>query len=97
MKVYNQGGRIFKIAGGIDVRPGVFTEIPEAQNEAAELLLKNYPTEIITDELASANAKAKDVTIASLQERVAALEKENAALKEAAATPSAPVQVAKKK
>lgn len=59
MKVFNKGGRTFQ-HHELAIRPGVATEIPEKYQEAITKLLKDYSSELITDE--QANKAAAELT-----------------------------------
>lgn len=93
MKVYNQGGRLFTHFE-LNLQPGSFTEIPEKHVPAIEKLLKDYPTELVTDENARSSSQKASQQITQLKEEVAALKAQNQKLQNALlATPPAAAAV----
>lgn len=76
IRIFNQGARAFKIYG-ILVNPGRFSDIPVEHAEHVEKLLKDYPTELVTDKAAKAVEKAKDERIKVLEAQVAELTEAN--------------------
>jgi uncharacterized protein involved in exopolysaccharide biosynthesis len=81
MKVFNQSGHAF-VLGTLRMEPMKFTQIPEENEERVTALIKEYPTELMSEgdvNLTTKNAKAslaeKDKEIAKLRAQVANLTK----------------------
>jgi vacuolar-type H+-ATPase subunit I/STV1 len=81
MKIFNQGGRLFKFYQ-IDIEPGKFTTIPDDLVEKAQKLIADYPAELVTAEEANASVRhlqassvEKDRRIVVLEGQVARLQK----------------------
>jgi len=75
-KVFNQSGRIYQ-HGEHAVHPLRFTELPD---DVAEFLIKNYPSEIMTDDSSAANRKSVDKVLQEKDAKIALLEKQLANL-----------------
>lgn len=77
VRVYNKGTRTF-IHGKHNVTRGTFHNLPQS---AAELLLKNYPDEILSAADASAQIGGANAALAEANAKLAKLEKDLAELK----------------
>lgn len=83
IKVHNQGGRLFT-HHELHFKPGKTTEVPPEHVEAVLKLLKDYPTELVTDDQANLRAAQLTQNIAELRSMNADLNRQLAILKDAA-------------
>lgn len=82
IKVHNQGGRLFT-HHELHFKPGKTTEVPSQHVEAVLKLLKDYPSELVTDDQANARAAQLSQNVAELRSLNAQLNREIAILKDA--------------
>lgn len=75
MKIYNQGGRLFTHYE-LDIKPGVFTDVPEKYEDGISKLLADYPTELITSDEHSSARKAAAKNLVAQASRIKELEGE---------------------
>lgn len=80
MKIYNKGSRTFQLGGDKVIKPGLSVEV---ENKVAKQLIKDYPRDLIAFEQGR-NTEGVREEIAELNARIAELEADKAALKEAA-------------